>query len=332
MRKNHKFERARATLFAAALSTLFIAGCGVRTAENGSFDRMFQVTGPVRLELVSGKGDARVTAGPPGEVRIHGELRVKSWSHEGGRHRLQDIAANPPVSQDGNLIHIGGASRRGSDSESVSIDFTIVVPPDTEIHGSTGSGDVNVGGLRGPVSFQVGSGTFVASEIAGDVQASAGSGDLHFSDVQGRAQASGGSGKITLDSVKGEARLRTGSGVIHVNRPGDTVVATTGSGTITVTGASNDVRLQSSSGNLTVDGDPAASSYWDFRAGSGNVVLQVPASGNFRFYARTSSGNIESGIPIVMEGTSAKHELHARIGEGKGRVEVSTSSGNITLR
>ena len=33
-----------------------------------------------------------------------------------------------------------------------------------------------------------------------------------------------------------------------------------------------------------------------------------------------------------MEGTTSKHELRARIGDGKGRVEVQTSSGSISLK
>jgi hypothetical protein len=33
-----------------------------------------------------------------------------------------------------------------------------------------------------------------------------------------------------------------------------------------------------------------------------------------------------------MEGTAGKHELRARIGDGKARVEVETSSGNIAIR
>jgi hypothetical protein len=33
-----------------------------------------------------------------------------------------------------------------------------------------------------------------------------------------------------------------------------------------------------------------------------------------------------------MEGTSGKHEFQARIGDGKARVEVTSSSGDISLK
>jgi len=304
----------------------------MRTAAHGTFDRTFQVNGPVRIELTNGSGEARITAGATGEVRVHGELRVKAWSPEAGRRRLEELESNPPVSQDGNMIRIGAMNRHGNTHGDAAIDYTIVVPPDTEVRGITGSGEINVAGLRGPLNFIAGSGVVTASEISGDVQALAGSGAIHLSNIQGRADATAGSGDITLSDVKGETRIRTGSGTIRVAQPGDLVVASAGSGKISVTGAQKDLRLRGSSGGISVDGSPGASSYWDFRSSSGNVVLHVPESGNFRFYAHTSSGSIDAGIPIVMEGTSARHELRARIGEGKGRVEVETSSGNIAIR
>jgi DUF4097 and DUF4098 domain-containing protein YvlB len=62
------------------------------------------------------------------------------------------------------------------------------------------------------------------------------------------------------------------------------------------------------------------------------VALQVPPKASFRFYAKTNSGDIDAAIPVVMEGTAGKHALRARIGDGKGRVEVETSSGNVALR
>ena len=83
---------------------------------------------------------------------------------------------------------------------------------------------------------------------------------------------------------------------------------------------------------MKVDGDPSTSAYWEVRTSSGTVVLHVPGTANFRFYARTSSGDIDTQIPIVMEGTTGKHELRARIGDGKARVEIETSSGKISLR
>lgn len=306
-----------------------LAGCVTHSAATGTFERSFNVSGPVRLELSNGSGDARVTAGPPGEVRIHAEFRVNPWPWENAQSRLREVQSNPPVAQEGNLIRVGGSVLQTS---SFSVDYTILVPPDTQIHGVTGSGGMDIKGIEGPANFTTGSGKISAADLAGDVQALAGSGDIRLSNIAGQVQLTVGSGDVDLNAVRGEIRAQSGSGEIQIEQPKDTVIATTGSGNIRVTDASPDLRLRTASGNIAIDGNPGASNYWDFHAASGSVTLQVPPAASFRLYARSSSGEIDAAIPIVMEGTAGKHELRARIGDGKARVEIETSSGNIALR
>ncbi len=313
----------------AVLTAFAIAGCTSHSGVEGDFDRQFTVSGPLTLELTSGKGDAHITTGPSGEVRIHGDIHVDSWSSESGRTRLQQVQSNPPISQEGNLIRIGGVGK-GSRGD-VEVDYTIVVPQDTQLRSTSGSGDVEVRGIQGPANFTCGSGDVTAAEISGDVHVLCGSGDVKLSKIKGQAQVTTGSGDITLDTVQGESRLQAGSGTLEISNPGDALEAGTGSGDITIKGASADIRLRTSSGDLDVEGNPGSSNYWDFHTSSGEVTLHVPPTASFRLYARSSSGDIDAAIPIVMEGTTDKHELRARLGDGKARVEIQTSSGDISL-
>ncbi len=314
---------------APLLAFIALAGCGTsHTGVEGSFDRQFTVSGPVTLELSNDNGDTRITTGPPGEVRIHGEIQIDSWSKEGGQRQVQQLESNPPISREGNLIRIGDI---GHHDHRGSLDYTIVVPSDAELRSTAGSGDVIVSGIQGPANFTSGSGAVKASDIAGDVQTQTGSGDIELSNIKGHVQIATGSGDITLDTIHGDTRIRTGSGDIEMSNPGGALEADTGSGDITIKGASADLRLRASSGDIKVDGNPGASNYWDIHTNSGEVVLDVPQSASFRLYAHTSSGDIDAAIPIVMEGTAAKHELRARIGDAKARVEIETSSGGISL-
>src|SRR5580698_6369901 len=295
----------------AACAAFVLAGCRPQSSAAGTFDKTFTVNGPVRIELTNGSGDAHISAGGPGEVRVHGDIEARSWSEKDSQERVQQLAANPPLSQEGNLIRIGGS---GTHSGNASVDYTIVVPADTEIHAATGSGDVEVDGIKGPANFVSGSGGITASNISGDVQAMTGSGEIKFSQVRGKVQAT------------------TGSGDMEITNPADAVEASTGSGDISIKGASADIRLRTSSGDVVIEGNPAGSNYWDIRTSSGDVVLQVSPSASFRLMAHSSSGDIDAAIPIVMEGTAQKHELHARLGDGKARVEVQTSSGSVSLK
>ncbi|MGB0035081.1 MAG: DUF4097 family beta strand repeat-containing protein [Candidatus Acidiferrales bacterium] len=312
----------------AALAAVALAGCRSRSTVNGTFDRTFKVSGPVRLELTNGSGESRVTVGQAGEVRIHGEIRVRSWSQESSQRRIRELEANPPVAQDGALIRVGGVGGRVGNFV---VDYVVQVPAETQIRAVNGSGDLDVNGIRGPANFTVGSGNITGSGIGGDVQVRAGSGEIQLSNIRGLVEATAGSGDVKLNSVHGEIRLQTGSGTIQIVQPGDAVAASTGSGRITINGASTDLRLSAASGDITVEGNPGSSNYWDFHTTSGNVALHVPQSASFRLYARTSSGEINAAIPIVMEGTTGKRELRARLGDGKARVEIATASGNIAL-
>jgi hypothetical protein len=315
-------------VIAAAALALALSGCIAHRGEPGSVDRKFTVSGPVRLELTNSNGDSKVIAGTPGEVSIHANFEVKSWSEHGARQRIAEMQTSPPFSQEGNLIHVGGF---GSHMSGVTINYSIIVPPDTEIHATTASGNVQVSGVRGPVFATSGSGDISLVSVTGDVQVRSGSGTIQLASIQGHVQAMTGSGELALASVRGDARVQTGSGSIQIAKPVGSVVANSGSGSINVANATEDLRAVTSSGNITVTGDPPSAGYWDFRTSSGNVALQVSPEAGFRFYAKTKSGNIDSAIPVTMEGTAGKHVLRARIGGGKGRVEVETSSGNVAL-
>jgi DUF4097 and DUF4098 domain-containing protein YvlB len=318
---------ATVTLAAATLAVA-LTGCVRHLGEPITIDRTFAVTGPVQLELTNGSGDSRVVAGPPGQVTIHAEFRVGSWFHSAAQKRTNRLRSSPPFSQEGNLIRVGGA---GHSTGAEVVNYTIVVSPETVVHAISGSGKIEVTGVRGPVTITTGSANILASDIAGDIQARTGSGTIRFASIRGQVQANSGSGDINFADVHGDARVQTGSGIIRVASPAGAVVASSGSGSVSVAGAMEDLRLRTSSGNIAVSGDPQSGTYWDFTTSSGNVALQVSSNASFRFYAKTNSGDIDAAIPVVMEGTAGKHALRARIGDGKGRVEVATSSGNVAL-
>ena len=312
------------------LAATIAAGCGSQPSAEGSFDKSLTVSGPIRIELTTGSGDAQVATGPDGEVRIHGEIQVRAWSDKAGQGRVDAIQSNPPVVQEGSLIRIGGPS--SGNSRDVSIDYTITVPADAEIRATSSSGDLEITGLKGPANFTSGSGDIKASKIAGDVQVTGNSGAVELSDIGGQVQVTAGSGDVTLDKIKDDVRLQTGSGALEITDSTGKLEANTGSGDITIRGVTADIRIHTSSGDVSVDGNPGAMNYWDFHTVSGDVVLQVPPGASFRLYARSSSGNIQAEVPVSMEGTSGKHEFRARIGDGKARVEVTSSSGDISLK
>lgn len=314
---------------AFALALLFAAaGCGCGATATSGFDRTLKVTGPVRLEVANGSGSVQIASGEPGQVRIRGEVRGQAFGLGDAQRRAEEIASHPPVEQQGNLIRVGYDKFR---VQRLNIHYTIAVPEDTELQTEVGSGSLSVKGVRGPVRLTTGSGSIAAADIREDAHLTTGSGSLAVANVRGEVHAITGSGGITLSEIGGEIRANTGSGAITIAEPGGRIAARTGSGGMTISGAAGDLRARTGSGSLTITGNPAASSFWELQSGSGSIALDVPANASFRLYAHTSSGRIETAIPVVIEERSKK-ELRARVGNGDARVEAQTASGNIHIR
>jgi len=306
----------------------WLSGCGVVASERGSFDRDLNVTGSVRLDLASGSGAVRIFPGPAGQVHIHGEVRASGFSAGDARKRLDEIVARPPIEQSGNTIRVGKEKWHLRDT---SIEYTVQVPPDTEVDSTVGSGAQNIEGVRGPVRVSSGSGDVRVSQIRDDTQITTASGSVDAADIRGEFRCTAASGSITSSKVQGDVSVNAASGSIHITGPGGRVSAQTASGGIDIRGATSDVKARSASGSINIQGNPGANSLWELNAVSGGINLAVPTSAGFQFNASTVSGGVHSDIPITVE-EQGGHSLRGRVGNGGARVEVLTVSGSIHLK
>jgi len=311
-----------------AAAALLQAGCAVGRAE-ATFDRTLKVDGPVRLEVATGSGHIRVHNGPAGVVQIHGEVRAGGFLLSTGSRRAAEIASNPPIDQSANLIRVG-ATRGGMGFGNVSISYTVETPADTEVRAKDGSGDVEVAGVREPVTVTIGSGDARVSDLGDNATIQVGSGSIQGSQIQGSVNFTSGSGSVTFRDVKSELRGQAGSGDVQVDLPQGRVNVHTGSGPIRVSGAGQDVRASTGSGSIEVRGDPAAGSFWDLETGSGGISLSVPGTASFELTAQTHSGSVRVDMPITIEEQSRRF-LRARAGDGRAHLNVETKSGDIRV-
>jgi DUF4097 and DUF4098 domain-containing protein YvlB len=314
-------------VFAVALGLFALTSCvGEREVVRGHFDRTYSVSGPVHIDFSNGSGAAVIRAGTDGQVNVSADLTFHSWALGNASRRMTELEENPPIQQQDNTLRISGYSH-----QNVSVDYRITVPASTQIHATDGSGDLDVRGIQGPLNVSTGSGDVAAQTIGSDVQVVAGSGDLTLSNVAGNLDVTTGSGDAALRHIQGDSRLHTGSGDLTIDEPGRAIIADTGSGNVKVTGAKNDLRLHTSSGDIEVAGTPGIATFWDLRTSSGSVKLHVPSEAGFRLFAHTSSGGIETNIPIVIDEKTSSHELRAHVGTGEGRIEIETASGDIEI-
>jgi DUF4097 and DUF4098 domain-containing protein YvlB len=299
-------------------------------AQDGTFDRTLPVGAAVRLEVQTGSGSIRITPGPPGNVRIHGEIRL-SFGALGGKERVRRIEENPPVVQEGSVVRVGRTAAEDEDLlRDVSISYELTVPPDASVESSTGSGSQTIGDLSGPVAARSGSGSLAIGAIGGSVTAHAGSGSIRIASARG-LDAKTGSGSITARGIAGAIRASAGSGGIELEQtaPGDVVVET-GSGTVDVSGAKGALRVATGSGSIRAQGELAGD--WRLEAASGSVEVELPSDAGFELTARTHSGHIDTEIPVSVTGTISRKELTGTVRGGGHRLEIDTSSGAIRIR
>src|SRR5437899_3788615 len=126
----------------------------------GTFDRSFQVNGPVDLEVLTRSGDITVRNGAAGTVSIHAKIHSgNSWFGGDHKQEVQELQNNPPIRQNGNSIRIDYVNLNN-----ISIDYEITVHENTVIRTHTRSCNQKVEGLKGNIDPEGGAGD---SKVAG---------------------------------------------------------------------------------------------------------------------------------------------------------------------
>jgi DUF4097 and DUF4098 domain-containing protein YvlB len=299
-------KRCSAVLFSLLLFPLLL-----HARPEGSFDRTLSVSGAVSLDVSTGSGDITVKTGNSNQVVVHGKIHSGTWIFNDGS-AISRVESNPPIEQNGNSIRIG-YNLPDDVKRHVAIDYEITVPAQTSVEAHSGSGNVEVAGVRS------------------EVQAQTGSGDIRLSDIGGRVQAHTGSGNIRAENVASPFNGQTGSGDIEATLMGSgDVDVHTGSGTIQVRGVKGGLRAQTGSGSIETDGTVAGP--WDLHSGSGNIRMAVGSATGFNLDLHTSSGSIHSELPITVQGSMSSHELKGTVHGGGPEVAVSTGSGDVEIR
>jgi hypothetical protein len=278
----------------------------------GTFDRSFQVSGPVDLEVLTKSGDITVRPGPANTVTIHAKIESgNSWF--GGDHKaeVQELQNNPPIRQNGNGIRIDYVNLHN-----ISVDYEITVPAETALRSHTGSGDQVIEGIKGNIDLESGSGDLKLARLTGEMRFQTGSGNIKGREIAGPAKVKAGSGDIQIDE--------TGAGDVEIR---------TGSGNITVNGINGGFHAEAGSGDI--HGNGAAKNMWNVRTGSGNVSLRLPSDAAFDVDVSSSSGNVTMGHPVAttVQGRvqESRKSVVGKVRGGGPAVSVHTGSGNITV-
>jgi DUF4097 and DUF4098 domain-containing protein YvlB len=278
----------------------------------GTFDRSFQVSGPVELEVLTRSGDVTVRNGSAGTVSVHAKIHSgTSWFGSDHKAEVQELQNNPPVRQNGNSIRIDYVN-----INNISIDYEIIVPANTSLRSHTGSGDQRIEGIQGNIDLESGSGDLELARLTGEMRFQTGSGNVKGHELSGPAKVKAGSGDIDI--------AETGAGDVEIR---------TGSGNITVDGINGGFHAEAGSGDIHGKGFPK--NMWNVRTGSGNVTLGVPSDAAFDVDISSSSGSVNMGHPVstTVQGRieESRKSVVGKVRGGGPMISVHTGSGDVAV-
>ncbi len=293
-------------LFAAAF---LIALGGRALAEEYNFDyqKIVDVSEPVKLKLYLIKGNVTITGGSDNRVVIEAVKRVRGSNFDEAEEVADHIeikvkSGKDEVDIETNYLRMVNRGRSfwskvfgtgGTDSYGA-VDFNITVPTRTSVSVMCLNGDIEVSSVQGKVVLENLSGSTRGEYIFGPISLIQPTGDVDLNWIEGDIKLKSTSSKISIIQVRGAIDLATAAGTVNVqtelDSPKEYFVETT----------------------------------------SGSITFGIPVSSSGRLKVETDGGEIRTEVPVTIESISRKRLL-GKIGEGGPKISLSSGTGNVDV-
>lgn len=252
-------------------------------------EQTFTVSGQARMVIYNVRGSVVVQAGQPGTISVQAVKHTGSGSH-----------TEVTITQDADgTVHAEARHKEGMLSfmtftKPCKVDFTVSVPPETDLSTSLVSSSLDVSGLRGVVELSTVSGNIELSDLAGKLKINTVSGDISAAQL---------AGSLTLESVSGDVHLDNSN-----------------LGSAKVKTVSGDVQLHT----------PLGEGPYHFNSVSGDVRLVTLPEAQCTLELSTISGRINSSLPQTASQRSSRSQT-MEIQGGGVRVYLRSVSGNLII-
>jgi len=314
-------------LFSLVLVIFFIVSCSQsHSQEEKTVEKSF--SGVNSIDLSTASGDCIIKKGNGDAVKV-----VVTYTYD-------DEEYTPKMDQNGSRLKLEEKfhenNTRGSSK------WELSVPDGLAIEFNTGSGDLDVGDIKGEMDFNSGSGDAHVENYDGELKLNSGSGDFHFKNVKGEVKVNSGSGDHHISDCELYAKANTGSGDIEVNDSKGGYKLNTGSGDV----GANRLTLSEEGGFNTGSGDVevelAAALVDDISAnsGSGNAVIDFNGNkieGEVVMTCKKKGGNIKAPFQFDKEEEIDRNgetylKKTAKFGTKDILIEVGTGTGTAEIR
>lgn len=342
---------------------VLLVGCGFGMGDCGGCfrsksQRTIDVSRPLMahktLAVATPSGDIRIQGGQAEECKVKAIITVQAESQALADQIVQEV--NIELVEKNGGLSVEWRQPQRPEKFSVAVDYDITVPRQTATQATSQYGDITLESLDGKQVAKTNSGDISADHLQGPVDLCTAYGDVSCSHVgSGPGNFKSSSGDISLkESTFASCRAETGYGDIKADKlEGPSFLFNTSSGDVVVNELKSETaELQTSYGDIegrqlrlnrlsarTSSGDVqinASDSTPELNAelvsSYGDVDLSAPSGYTGQVEMATLYGSINTGRPITVCGDTGKKHLTGTVGQGKGRLILKTSSGDVQLR
>jgi DUF4097 and DUF4098 domain-containing protein YvlB len=293
------------TLGAAAVAALVLAP----QASAEEVVKTYTVSGRAQVRVDTNDGSVKIITGDTKQVEFHVQYQ--------GYELDKDLRVDAKQSGDTVELNARIAGHWGISwgHNSRNLHIEVHMPRNADAQISTGDGSVESQAVDGNLKIHSGDGAVKAASVTGNL-------DIDTGD-----------GSITVEGAKGTIRLRTGDGHIEARGLDGTLEATSGDGHITIAGRFDGLTLKTGDGSIDAHAMPGSqlASAWNVHTGDGSVDFALPADLKADIDASTRDGHISMGIPVMVDGTFNKSQIHGKMNGGGQALSISTGDGSIRL-
>ncbi|MDZ7291632.1 MAG: DUF4097 domain-containing protein [candidate division KSB1 bacterium] len=302
-------------------------------AQEERSEKSFSVKPGGWLELRADFGSVAVRSWLQNEIKVE----VRKWVT--GRHRrsAKELFEDYEIRYDQTARGVSiVAQMRGQgffrNNDGLQVEFRLTVPKQYNLDLNTAGGSIEVEDLFGEARVKTSGGSLTLGRIEGPVDANTSGGSIEIRQAKGKVLGRTSGGSITLGAVDGDVDIKTSGGSIEVDGAAGNLRAHTSGGGVSLRGLRGTVDASTSGGSIEAEILEQMDAPCELSTSGGGITVYLANDIKADIDAYTSGGEVESDLPITVQGRVGEGKLRGKLNGGGPLLTLRTSGGDIELR